>query len=84
MSLRKTKGPYRGFFVIAVLTFTGSKMPVGSTFSFGENSQHWKVIKKNMAARHIRFSPEEYTEYEEILKSKLRKWAEENGIVFED
>ena len=79
-----TKGPYRGFFVIAVLTFTGSEMPVSSTFSFGENSHHWKVIKKNMAARHIRFSPDEYTEDKAKLKIMLLKWAEMNGIELED
>ena len=78
-----SKGPYRGFFVIAVLTFTGSELPVGMTFSFPENSQGWKVINKNKAARHIRFLPEEYTENEEILKSMLREWAEKNGIKFE-
>ena len=77
-----TKGPYRGFFVIAVLTYIGSEMPVDSTFSFDENSHHWKVIKKNMAARHIRFSPEEYTEDKGKLKLMLREWAEKNGIRF--
>ena len=78
-----SKGPYSGFFVIAVLTFTGSELPIGMTFSFSENSQGWKVINKSKAARHIRFLPEEYTENEEILKSMLREWAEKNGIKFE-
>ncbi len=77
-----SKGPYQGFFVIAVLTFSGSDLPVGRTFSFPENSQGWKVIKKNKAARHIRFSPDEYEEDETKLKAKLREWAEKNGIRF--
>lgn len=78
-----SKGPYRGFFVIAVLTFTGSELPVGRTFSFPENSQDWKVIAANKAARHIRFSPDEYEEDEVKLKYMLQKWAEKNGIKFE-
>lgn len=78
-----SKGPYSGFFVMAVLTFTGSELPVGRTFSFPENSQGWKVIAANKAARHIRFSPDEYEEDEVKLKSMLQKWAEKNGIKFE-
>ena len=78
-----SKGPYSGFFVIAVLTFTGSELPVGRTFSFPENSQGWKVIAENKAARHIRFSPDEYTEDKTKLKNMLREWAEKNGIKFE-
>ena len=77
-----TKGPYKGFFVLAVITFTDSDLPVDSTFSFGENSQHWKVIMKNKAVYHIRFSPDEYTEDKEELKIMLREWAEKNGIRF--
>lgn len=77
-----TKGPYKGFFVLAVITFTDYDLPVDSTFSLGENSQHWKVIKKNKAAYHIRFSPDEYTEDKEELKIMLREWAEKNGIRF--
>jgi len=77
-----TKGPYKGFFVLAVMTFTDSDLPVDSTFSFGENSQHWKVIMKNKAVYHIRFSPDEYTEDKEELKIMLREWAEKNGIRF--
>lgn len=80
-SLVKT-GQFRGFFVIAVLTFTGSELPIGKTFSFPHNSQGWKVIKKNKAARHIRFKPDEYTEDEAKLKTMLREWAENNGIKF--
>ena len=79
-----TKGPYKGFFVLAVMTFTDSDFPVGSTFSFGENSHHWKVIMKNKAAYHIRFSPDEYTEDKEELKIMLHEWAEKNGIELED
>lgn len=77
------KGPYRGFFVIALLTFTSSELPVGRMFSIPENSQGWKVIAENKAARHIRFSPDEYEEDEVKLKAKLRAWAEKNGIKFE-
>ena len=45
-----SNGPYRGFFVVAVLTFSGSELPVGSVFSFPDQTQKWKVIKKNKAA----------------------------------
>ncbi len=79
-----SKGPYSGFFVIVVLTFTGSELPVGRRFSFSENSQGWKVIKKNKAACHIRFSPDEYEEDEVKIKVKLRDWAEKNGIKIEE
>jgi hypothetical protein len=79
-----SNGPYRGFFVVAVLTFSGSELPVGSTFSFNENSQHWKVIDKNKGAYRIRFSPDEYTEDRDKLKIKLREWAEKNGIEFNE
>ncbi len=79
-----SKGPYSGFFVIVVLTFTGSELPVGRRFSFSENSQGWKVIKKNKAARHIRFSPDEYEEDEVKIKVNLRDWAEKNGIKIEE
>ena len=34
-----SKGPYSGFFVIVVLTFIGSELPVGRTFSITENSR---------------------------------------------
>ena len=77
-----SKGPYSGFFVIVVLTFTGSELPIGMTFSFPENSQGWKVIAANKAARHIRFSPDEYEEDKAKLKAKLHEWAEKSGIVF--
>ena len=77
-----TKGPYRGFFVLAVLTFSGPDLPVGTRFSFAENSQCWTVFEKNKAARHIRFSVDEYEEDNERLKAKLRAWAENNGIEF--
>lgn len=77
-----TKGPYKGFFVLAVITFTDYGLPVDSTFSFGENSQHWKVIKKNKAVYHIRFSSDEYTEDKAKLKIMLLEWAEKNGIRF--
>ena len=79
-----SEGPWRGFFVIVVLIFTGSELPIGRTLSFNENSQHWKVIKKNKAACHIRFIPDEYEEDEVKLKAKLREWAEKNGIVIEE
>ena len=78
-----SKGPYRGFFVIVVLTFIGSELPVGRTFSITENSQGWKVITDNKAARHIRFSPDEYEEDKAKLKVKLRDWAEKNSIKLE-
>lgn len=77
-----SRGPYRGFFVLAVLTFTGSDLPVGTRFSFPDNSKCWYVIEKNKAAYHIRFNVDEYEEDEAKLKAKLRVWAEENGIRF--
>jgi hypothetical protein len=79
-----SSGPYRGFFVVAVLTFSGSELPVGSVFSFPYQTQKWKIIKKNKAAYHIRFSPDEYTEDEDKLKIMLREWAEKNGVVFNE
>ena len=78
-----SKGPYRGFFVIAVMTFSGPDLPVGTMISLTENRQQWLVIEKNKAARHMRFDPEEYEEDEVKLKSMLQKWAEKNGIKFE-
>ncbi len=81
MSLVKT-GQFRGFFVIAVLTFSCSDLQVGSEFYIPETSQRWKVITNNKAARHIRFSPDEYEEDKTKLKNKLREWAENNGIKF--
>lgn len=80
-SLVKT-GQFRGFFVIAVLTFSYSDLQVGSEFYIPETSQRWKVITNNKAARHIRFSPDEYEEDKTKLKNKLREWAENNGIKF--
>ena len=80
-SLVKT-GQFRGFFVIAVLTFSCSDLQVGSEFYIPETSQRWKVITNNKAARHIRFSPDEYEEDKTKLKNKLREWAENNGIKF--
>lgn len=65
------------------MTFSGPELPVGTYNSFAENRQHWMVIEKNKASRHIRFSPEEYEEDEVKLKAKLRDWAEKNGIKFE-
>ena len=70
-------GPFRGFFVIVVLTFTGSDLPVGTSFipvgtesSFMENKS-WKVYKENKAFRHFRFSVDEYEENEAKLKARL-------------
>ena len=80
-SLVKT-GQFRGFFVIAVLTFSCSDLQVGSEFYIPETSQRWKVITNNKAARHIRFSPDEYEEDKTKLKNKLREWAKNNGIKF--
>ena len=76
-------GQFRGFFVIAVLTFSGSDLQVGSEFYIPETSQRWKVITDNKAARHIRFSPDEYEEDKAKLKAKLRDWAEKNSIELE-
>lgn len=80
-SLVKT-GQFRGFFVIAVLTFSSSDLQVGSEFYIPETSQRWKVITNNKAARHIRFSPDEYEEDKTKLKNKLHDLAENNGIKF--
>lgn len=77
-----SKGPYRGFFVVAVITFSGPDLPVGTELSFPEINQRWTVIAKNKAARHVRFEPEEYEEDEAKLKAKLHEWAEKSGIVF--
>ena len=78
-----SKGPYRGFFVVAVMTFSGPDLPAGTMISLTENRQQWLVIEKNKAARHVRFDPEEYEEDEAIIKAKLREWAEKNGVEFE-
>jgi len=77
------EGPFIGFFVYAVLTFTGGDLPVGSFFYLPGQSQQWTVHKKNMAYCCIRFSTDEYEEDEVKLKSMLQKWAEKNGIKFE-
>ncbi len=77
-----SKGPYNGFFVVAVMTFSGPDLPVGTEISFVDNSQHWMIIEKNKATRHIRFNPDEYEEDKEKLRNKLRDWAERNGFVF--
>ncbi|MBO4531748.1 MAG: hypothetical protein J5767_14045, partial [Paludibacteraceae bacterium] len=77
-----SKGPYNGFFVVAVMTFSNPDLPVGTDVSFAENRQHWMVIEKNKASRHIRFNPDEYTEDETKLKNMLREWAEKEGIKF--
>ena len=77
-----SKGSYRGFFVVAVMTFTGPDLPVGTELLFPEIYQRWTVIAKNKAARHVRFNPEEHEEDEAQLKAKLREWAEKSGIVF--
>ncbi len=84
----KLNGPYRGFFVLAVLTFTGSDLPVGTSFipvgtEFSYTGhKSWEVYKENKAFRHLRFSEDEYEEDKAKLKAKLRVWAEENGIRF--
>ena len=75
-------GPYNGFFIVAVMTFSGPNLPVGTMISFTNNCQQWLVIEKNKATRHIRFSPDEYEEDKAKLKDKLREWAEEQGIKF--
>ena len=77
-----SKGPYRGFFVVAVMTFSGPDLPVGTMISLTENRQQWLVIDKNKATRHIRFSPDEYEEDEAKFKVMLRDWAEKKRIVF--
>ena len=77
-----SKGPYRGFFVVAVMTFSGPNLPVGTDISFADTKQSWTVIAKNKAARHVRFDPEEYEEDEAKIKAMLRDWAEKNGIEF--
>ena len=77
------EGPFIGFFVYAVLTFTGGDLPVGLFFYLPGQSQQWTVHKKNMAYCYIRFSTDEYEEDEVKLKSMLQKWAEKNGIKFE-
>ena len=78
-----SKGPYRGFFVVAVMTFSGPDLPVGPDISFADTTQRWTVIAKNKAARHVRFDPEEFEEDEAKIKVKLRDWAEKSGVVFE-
>ena len=75
-------GPYNGFFIVAVMTFSGPNLPVGTMITFTNNCQQWLVIEKNKATRHIRFSPDEYEEDKAKLKDKLREWAEEQGIKF--
>lgn len=45
-----SKGSYNGFFVVAVMTFSGPELPVGTYNSFAENRQHWMVIEKNKAS----------------------------------
>ena len=65
-----------------MLTFSCSDLQVGSEFYIPETSQRWKVITNNKAARHIRFSPDEYEEDKTKLKNKLLEWAENNGIKF--
>ena len=77
-----SKGPYRGFFVVAVMTFSGPDLPVGTDISFADTKQRWTVIAKNKAARHVRFDPEEYEEDEAKIKDMLLEWAEERGIKF--
>lgn len=77
-----SKGPYRGFFVVAVMTFSGPDLPVGTDISFADTKQRWTVIAKNKAVRHVRFDPEEYEEDEAKIKVKLREWAEKSGVVF--
>lgn len=77
-----SKGPYNGFFVVAVMTFSGPDLPVGTLITFTENHISWTVIGKDKATRHIRFKPEEYEDDEEKIKAKLREWAEDNGIEF--
>lgn len=75
-------GPYNGFFIVAVMTFSGPNLPVGTMITFTNNCQQWLVIEKNKATRHIRFSPDEYEEDKAKLKDKLREWAERNGLEF--
>ena len=77
-----SKGSYNGFFIVAVMTFSGPNLPVGTMISFTNNCQQWLVIEKNKATRHIRFSPDEYEEDKAKLKDKLREWAERNGLEF--
>ena len=77
-----SKGPYRGFFVVAVMTFSGPDLPVGTDISFADTKQRWTVIAKNKAIRHVRFDPEEYEEDEAKIKAKLREWAEKSGVMF--
>ena len=78
-----SKGPYNGFFVVAVITFSGPDLPVGTLISLTENSTSWTVIAKGKAARHVRFCPDEYEEDKAKLKVKLRDWAENKSIKLE-
>lgn len=82
-ALVSKKGPYRGFFVIAVMTFSGPELPVGTEITFAGTTRRWKVIAKNKAAYPIRFNPEEYEEDEAKIKVKLSEWAEKSGVVFD-
>ena len=77
-----SKGPYRGFFVVAVMKFSGPDLPAGTDISFADTKQRWTVIAKNKAVRHVRFDPEEHEEDEAKIKAKLREWAEKSGVVF--
>ena len=78
-----SKGPYNGFFIVAVMTFSGPDLPVGTDISFADTKQNWTVIAKNKAVRHVRFDPEEYEKDEAKIKAMLRDWAEKSGVVFD-
>jgi hypothetical protein len=77
------KGPYRGVFVIAVMTFSGPELPVGTEITFAGTTRRWKVIAKNKAAYPIPFNPEEYEEDKAKIKVKLSEWAVKSGVVFD-
>ena len=77
-----SKGPYRGFFVVAVVTFSGPDLPVETRITFPETSLTLTVIEKHKATCHIRFMPEEYEEDKAKIKAMLLEWAEERGIKF--
>ena len=73
----------RLFSIGVVLSFSGSDLPVGSTFYLQNNKHHgssWYVFAKNKAFGLAQFEPDAYTEDESRLKELLLLWANINGI----
>ena len=76
------------FYVDAVITFSDLNLPVGSEVWFDHESMdscsHWYIFAKNKGIYLCLFKANEYTEDKAKVKNMLRKWAESEGIKFEE